>query len=83
MAYFLLVALIVITIGRGYYTEGFYPALFATGSVSIERFLSTRAAWWRAAVTASVLVTGAALAPLALPVFSPAGVHASTKERSA
>ena len=69
VAYFLLVALIVITIGRGYYTEGFYPALFAAGSVSIERFLSTRAAWWRAVVTVSALVTGAALAPLALPVF--------------
>ena len=70
IAYFLLVVLIVATVGRGYYIEGFYPALFAAGAVSIERFLSTRAAWWRPAFAAAVFATGAALAPLALPVLS-------------
>jgi hypothetical protein len=70
VAYFLLVGLIVLTVGRGYYLEGFYPALFAAGSVALERYVSARPAWWRPAVLIAVLATGAALAPLALPVLA-------------
>jgi hypothetical protein len=69
VAYFVLVVIIVATIGRGYYMEGFYPALFAAGSVAIERFLSDRASWLRAATLSAAALTGAALAPLALPIL--------------
>ncbi len=70
VAYFLLVVLIVATVGRGYYLEGFYAALFAAGAVAIERFLSPRAAWCRPAFAIAVCAGGAAFAPLALPVLS-------------
>ncbi|MBV8372257.1 MAG: glycosyltransferase family 39 protein, partial [Candidatus Eremiobacteraeota bacterium] len=69
IAYFVLVAIVVLTIGRGYYTEGFYPALFAAGSVATERFVSARAAWWRPATLAYAVLAGVVLAPLALPVL--------------
>ncbi|MGA8535566.1 MAG: glycosyltransferase family 39 protein [Candidatus Tumulicola sp.] len=69
VAYFLLVALIVVTVGRGYYLEGFYPALFAAGSVATERFFLPRPRWWRPAVLGAVVAAGAAFAPLALPVL--------------
>ncbi|MBV8373703.1 MAG: hypothetical protein JOY69_10630, partial [Candidatus Eremiobacteraeota bacterium] len=69
IAYLVLVAIVVLTIGRGYYTEGFYPALFAAGSVATERFVSARAAWWRPATLAYAVLAGVVLAPLALPVL--------------
>jgi hypothetical protein len=70
VAYLLLVALVVLTVGRGYYLEGYYPALFAAGSVAIERLVSARAAWWRPALLAGIFIAGAVFAPLALPVLS-------------
>ena len=42
VAYLLLLGLLVASIGRGYYIQGFYPALFAAGAVAIEGALSTR-----------------------------------------
>ncbi len=69
VAYALLVGVIVVSIGRGYYMEGFYPALFAAGSVGIERFFAPRPPWWRAGVLTVAAVTGAVFAPLALPVL--------------
>lgn len=70
IAYALLVGLVVVTIGRGYYVEGFYPALLAAGSVGIERFTAVRPAWWRTAILTAAVLAGAIFAPLALPVFS-------------
>lgn len=69
VAYALMVAIIVVSIGRGYYMEGFYPALFAAGAVGIERFASTRPAWWRAAIVTAAALAGIVFAPLALPVL--------------
>lgn len=70
VAYVLLFAMLVFTIGRGYYIVGIYPALFAAGSVALERTLETRVRWMRRAALATVVVTGALFVPLALPVFS-------------
>lgn len=70
VGYALLVAVVVVTVGRGYYTEGFYPALFAAGSVAIERFFAQRSAWWRRATVAGVAVAGTVFVPLALPVLA-------------
>jgi hypothetical protein len=68
VAYLLLLGLLVLTIGRGYYIEGIYPALFAAGAVAIERSVSPRPV-----VVSSVLVAVAAVGlffvPLVLPVL--------------
>lgn len=69
VAYALLVGTIVVSIGRGYYMEGFYPTLLAAGSVAIERFVSARSAGWRIGTLTAAAVAGAAFAPLALPVL--------------
>ena len=70
VAYAVMVVVIVVSIGRGYYMEGFYPTLFAAGSVAVEGFLDRRSPRWKAGVLAAAFVAGAALAPLALPVLS-------------
>jgi hypothetical protein len=89
IAYVALFALFVAMRGKPYYLAPAYPALFAGGGVAVERII---AAWWaRTSVVVVLLVSGIALAPLALPVLSvPAyqryarviGVTPSTGERS-
>jgi hypothetical protein len=69
IAYVALLALIVVTVGRPYYIEGAYPALFAAGGTAIERALARKPAWWRPVTLTAVIVTGALFVPLALPVL--------------
>jgi len=69
LAYWLLVVFMILTVARGYYLEGFYPTLFAAGSVAIERTLATRASWIRPAVIAVAAGSAAFMLPLALPVL--------------
>lgn len=64
-----LFALVVVTVGRPYYLEGIYPALFAAGTASIERGLALRPFWWKTATLVAAALAGAALAPLVLPVM--------------
>ncbi|MBV9737840.1 MAG: glycosyltransferase family 39 protein [Candidatus Eremiobacteraeota bacterium] len=69
LTYALLFAFMVLTVARGYYLEGFYPALFAAGSTAIERTLANRASWIRPAVIALAAASAAFMLPLALPIF--------------
>ncbi|HKU81916.1 MAG TPA: glycosyltransferase family 39 protein, partial [Candidatus Tumulicola sp.] len=48
-----LFALMVVTVGRPYYLEGIYPALFAAGATWIERRLAKRRSFYRASVLAA------------------------------
>ncbi|MEO6835849.1 MAG: glycosyltransferase family 39 protein [Candidatus Tumulicola sp.] len=69
VAYGLLFGLNIATVGRPYYIEGVYPALFAAGAVAIEGRLASRPGWLRPALLAAIGVAGAILAPLALPIL--------------
>jgi hypothetical protein len=68
VAYFILLGLLILTIGRGYYIQGLYPALFAAGAVGIEGTVRTRG--WRVAIAAAIFVAGLPMFPLSLPVLS-------------
>jgi hypothetical protein len=62
--------------GKDYYLAPIYPMLFAGGAVAWERALEqwrfTRGRLWpRVAVVGVVALTGAAVAPLTLPLLSP------------
>jgi hypothetical protein len=62
---------------KNYYLAPIYPLLFAAGAVGLEGGLARRRAtrgglWPKAAVVGLVVVAGLILAPLALPVLSPA-----------
>ena len=44
VAYLAMLVVLVLTIGRGYYIQGCYPALFAAGAVAISRAIANRRA---------------------------------------
>ncbi len=69
VAYLLLLALLVLTVGRGYYIEGIYPALFAAGCVALERALAPRVQWLRTATLCATVVAGTIFVPIVLPVL--------------
>ena len=61
---------------KNYYLAPIYPMLFAAGAVALETGLArwrftTGRLWPRVAVVAYVLLTGAVIAPLALPLLAP------------
>ncbi len=70
VAYLLLLALLVITVGRGYYIEGIYPALFASGAVAIEAALASKPRWMARATIAAAVVAGVPFVPFVLPVLT-------------
>jgi 4-amino-4-deoxy-L-arabinose transferase-like glycosyltransferase len=59
---------------------GYYPILFAAGAVALERATNQHRAWLRALALGVVPLGMAALAPISLPLFSPAlvGAYATT-----
>ncbi len=69
VAYFLLLGLLIATIGRGYYIQGFYPALFAGGAAALESAIKAKPAGYKIAIIAAIVVAGLPMFPLALPVL--------------
>ncbi|MDR3699331.1 MAG: glycosyltransferase family 39 protein [Candidatus Sulfopaludibacter sp.] len=73
-------AAIVAMSPRIYYLFPAYPLLFAGGAVWWERVLARpRAVWLQFAWPGLLLVTGALLAPIAIPILSPANYIAYTR----
>jgi hypothetical protein len=70
VAYLVLLGLLIMTIGRGYYIQGLYPALFAAGAVAIERAVIAKPKWLKTAIVAATFVAGLPMFPLSLPVLS-------------
>ena len=55
--------------GKSYYLTPIYPMLFAAGAVGFERVTSCRLGWTRAAYAVVVVITGALLAPMSVPIL--------------
>lgn len=71
-AFLALVALMLVLDGRAYYPAPAYPVLLAAGGVALERFARTAARRRLVAAWAGLLLlTGAVLAPFALPCLPP------------
>jgi hypothetical protein len=68
VAYFLLLGGLIMTIGRGYYIQGLYPALFAAGGVAIEAAVKARSAL-KTAIAGAIFIAGLPMFPLSLPVL--------------
>jgi hypothetical protein len=69
VAYLLLLGLLIISIGRGYYMQGMYPALFAAGAVAINGAIAAKALWLKPAILAAAFIAGLPLFPLSLPIL--------------
>lgn len=70
-AYLAVLGLMLTQNSKPYYMAGIYPLLYAAGGVAVER-MSRRAGlgWLRAASMGLLVISGAALAPLAKPLLS-------------
>jgi hypothetical protein len=66
--------------GKNYYLAPIYPMLLAAGAVVIESAIDRpRRAWLKPAIVAVLLASGAYLAPVVIPVFSPEKFIAYTR----
>lgn len=78
--YVVVIALFMIGKGRGYYTAGAYPMLFAMGAVAGERWVASLKRGWRIAIE-SVFFTGvAAWALLAFAILVPLATSGPLKQ---
>lgn len=66
IAYFVAIAVGLLTAAKGYYIIGIYPALFAAGAIALERAGRSLRTSYAIVLTAAAL----ALAPLTIPVLS-------------
>jgi 4-amino-4-deoxy-L-arabinose transferase-like glycosyltransferase len=58
--------------GKNYYLAPVYPMLLAAGAVVIESGINRpRLSWLKRAIIITLLVSGAHLAPVVIPIFSP------------
>jgi hypothetical protein len=71
-AYVVMLALMLLIGAKSYFLAPAYPMLFAAGGVLLEQVLTRRLAWLRPAYVVLLVVSGLYLAPLAMPVLSPA-----------
>jgi hypothetical protein len=70
-AWVFVAVVIVVMSPRIYYLFPAFPLLFAGGGVVWETWLSTPRTWLKLAYPVLIVVTGAILAPLAIPVLPP------------
>jgi hypothetical protein len=73
VTYLAFLAIMMALHGKDYYLAPIYPMLFAAGGVFWERFISSHARlrWVKVALPAVILVVGAIVAPIVLPVLPP------------
>jgi hypothetical protein len=74
--YLVLLAMMIILKAKNYYLAPIYPMLFASGTVTVEGWLTRRAwsrdrLWPKAALALLVLAAGAIIAPAILPILPP------------
>ncbi|MGZ4626751.1 MAG: glycosyltransferase family 39 protein [Kineosporiaceae bacterium] len=74
-AWVVVVAVLAVSAGQGYYGAGIYPPLIAAGAVGLEARLRSTTA--RALVVGAVVVLAAALAPASLPLLPAHTLQAS------
>ena len=71
--YLFLLVFFIAAGGKSYYLWPIYPMLFAAGGVAIEQWTSLRARIVRPIYVTAIILGGALVAPIALPVLSPEG----------
>jgi hypothetical protein len=76
--YLILLLEFIVLHGKNYYLAAAYPMLLAGGALAIEDWLARgqvtrRRLWPKLAIVTVIALTGAVIAPLALPLLSPEG----------
>jgi hypothetical protein len=71
-AYLIALGEFILMHGKNYYLAGAYPMLFAAGGVALERMFAVRLRWLKPAIIILVIAGAGILAPVVLPILSPA-----------
>jgi len=71
ITYLVTLAEFIVLHGKSYYLGPAYPMLFAAGGVAVERVFAARLQWFKLVLLGAILVTGALIAPLAVPILPP------------
>jgi hypothetical protein len=75
IAYFVLIAEMIVFHGKHYYPANVYPIPIAAGAVTVEAW-TRRAVWWRPALIAYAFLAGIVLVPLLVPILPEAAMSA-------
>ena len=70
-AYVFVIALLLVTHGKNYYSLGAYPPLFAFGAYFLEQYTAAKRRVWRYAFVIVPTMIGLAFLPIALPLLPP------------
>lgn len=75
-SYIVSYAVIFLQHGKNYYLAPIYPMLFAAGAVALESWIDSaeqesRRVWLKPAIAAVILISGAYLSPIVVPMLSP------------
>jgi hypothetical protein len=71
ITYLVTLAEFIVLHGKSYYLGPAYPMLFAAGGVAVEQVFAARLQWFKPVLPSAILVTGALIAPLAVPILPP------------
>ena len=79
--YLSVILLLIATSGKGYYSLGAYPMLFAAGGVALQQWTTTKLKWIRWVAVSLILFLSWVVLPIALPLWTPDKLAAFYKEK--
>jgi len=79
--YLTIIILLIWSSGKGYYSLGAYPMLFAAGAVALQQWTSVKLKWIRWVSVAFILFLSWVVVPMALPLWEPGKLAAFYEER--
>ena len=79
--YLTVIALLIASSGKSYYSLGAYPMLFAAGGVALQQWTATKLSWIRWVAVAIILFLTWLVAPMSMPLWKPDKLAAFYKEK--
>jgi hypothetical protein len=79
--YLTVIALLIASSGKSYYSLGAYPMLFAAGGVALQQWTAIKLKWIRWVAVAIILFLTWLVAPMSMPLWKPDKLAAFYKEK--
>lgn len=79
--YFSVILFLIFSSGKGYYSLGAYPMLFAAGAVALQQWTSSRSKWIRWVTVVLILFLSWVVLPMSLPIWAPGKLASFYKEK--
>jgi len=79
--YLTVIAVLLVTSGKNYYSLGAYPMLFAAGAVALQQWTANKLKWLRWVTVALILFLSWVVLPMSMPLWKPDKLAAFYKRR--